>query len=501
MLSDSGRSRHLLERDLYRKCLDLVRVEDPDPLLGESLQLLLEIAGARAGYIELRDPNSAFQRTWVAADGVEAGERAHIEQRISHGVIAEAVETGQTVHVASAQLDDRFSVRDSVKLEEIEAVLCVPLTAPGAAGVVYLQNFVGGGSFSSDDVTCVRTVAEYLGALTSRLLELHRHRGAQDCTREARQRLRLEGLVGRSPALAQVLERLELLAGMETNVLITGPSGTGKSLFARLLHDNSDRAQAPFVALNCATLPEALVENELFGAQRGAHSAAQQPVEGKVAAAEGGTLFLDEVGELPPSVQAKVLQLVQTRQYYPLGGTQPVHADVRIITATNRELEAEIEAGSFRKDLYYRIRGVQLRIPPLVQRREDIPLLMRHFCAHSCARNGLPEIVPSPAALAAAEFFDWPGNVRELASTCEEAVVNARLQRADEIELRHLFPSADPDTPPGFQESRQRWECSFLHQTLEKHDWNVVQSARSLQMSRSHLNALIRRHQLRRAAD
>lgn len=497
-MSESGGSRHLLERDLYRKCLDLVRVDDPRPLLDEALRLLLEIAGARAGYIELRDPRSADDRCWVAVAGVEDDERAQIEARISKGVVAEALETGEIVHVASAMLDDRFSIRESVQLERIEAVLCVPITAPDSSGVVYLQNHAGGGQFSGADVECVRTVAEYLGPLTSRLLELQRRRQEDDRTVHVRERLRLDGLVGRSQALAAVLERLELLASMDNNVLITGPSGTGKSLFARLLHENSTRRDAPFVALNCAALPEALVENELFGAERGAHSTAQRPVDGKVAAAENGTLFLDEVGELPLSVQAKVLQLVQNREYYPLGGTRPIQANVRIITATNRELEDELEHKSFRRDLYYRIRGVQLRIPPLVERREDIPLLVRHFCALSCSRNGLADIPPSPAALVAAEFYEWPGNVRELASACEEAVVNARLDHALEIEPRHLFPSQRADDAPSFHESRRRWECSYLQQTLAKHDWNVAQTARSLQMSRSHLNALIRRCELRR---
>jgi len=495
---ESAGSRQELERDLYQKCLSWVRVEDPRPLIDEALKLLVEIAGARAGYIELRDTRADEHRGWRAAAGLQDEEVATIEKRISHGVIAEAVETGEVVHVASAMLDDRFSVRASVKLEQIEAVLCVPLTAPNSAGVVYLQNHMGGGSFSNDDVTVVQTVAEYLGTLTSRLLELNRRRLEQDCTTRVRERMQLDQLVGRSAALAAVLERLELLASMDANVLITGPSGTGKSLFARLLHQNSTRANAPFVALNCAALPEGLVENELFGAERGAHSTAAEPVGGKVAAAEDGTLFLDEVGELPLAVQAKVLQLVQNREYYPLGGTRAVQANVRIITATNRELENELENNAFRKDLYYRIRGVQLRVPPLVERREDIPLLVEYFCAQSCERNGLAVLRPSPAALVAAEFSDWPGNVRELASACEEAVVNARLERALEIEPHHLFPAGDASKTPGFHESRQRWECSYLQKVLAKHDWNVAQSARSLKISRSHLNAMIRRCELRR---
>ena len=488
MLSESGGSRHLLERDLYRKCLGLVRVDDPRPLLEEAVRLLLEIAGARAGYIELRDARASESRSWTAAAGVEADERARIEDRISKGVIAEAIETGETVHVASAMLDDRFSVLESVQLERIEAVLCVPLSGSEATGVVYLQNHRGGGQFSNDDVACVRAVAEYLGTLSARLLELQRRRQQEDRTVQLRKRLQLGELVGRSSAIATVLERLELLASMDNSVLITGASGTGKSLLARLLHDNSTRRDGPFVVLNCSALPEAMIEGELFGGEG----------RGKVAAAEGGTLFLDEVSELPIPVQAKLLQLAQNGEYYPRGGTAVCSANVRIVAATNRNLEDALDDKTFRKDLYYQLRAVQLRVPALIERREDIPLLVRHFCISSCEKNGFDPISPSPSTLVAAEFFDWPGNVRELASACEEAVVNARLDRVPEIEPRHLFPSKGGDEAPTFQDARRRWECSFLEQTLTKYDWNVARTARALQMSRSHLNALIRRCELRR---
>jgi Nif-specific regulatory protein len=473
-------------------------MEDPDPLLEEALDLLLEVTSSRAGYIELRDPTSDDRRSWSADFGVDDAERANIERRISRGVIAEAVETGEVVHTASALLDERFAHRESVQREALNAVLCVPFSTTGAAGVVYLQDRSEGGAYGDQDVVCVQAIAEFLGTLSSRLLEVLRRRREQDHTSRVRDRLELEGLIGRSSALASVLERLEVLARMEANVLLSGPSGSGKSLFAKLLHQNSGRANAPFVALNCAALPETLVESELFGSEKGAHSTADQATAGKVAAAEGGTLFLDEVGELPIAVQAKVLQLVQTKEYYRLGGTRAITADVRIITATNRDLEEEIRNKTFRDDLYYRIRGLQLRIPPLVQRREDIPLLIAHYCEESCRRIGTPELTPSPAALAAAEFFEWPGNIRELASACEEAVINARLDGSLEIEPRHLFPTSEAPQAATFHEARQRWERSYLDKALHQQEWNVAKTARVQGMSRSHLNALIRRFDLRR---
>lgn len=498
---DDGGSRLRLERDLYRKCLEFVRVDDPEPLLEDALDLLLEVTSAQSGYVDLRDTRSGDQRSWTADFGVDEQGRADIEQRISTGIIAEAIQTGEVVHVASALLDERFAHRESVQREALDAVLCAPFSAEGAEGVVYLQDRAGGGSFEANDVTCVEDIARFLGKVSGRLLELKRRRREQDHTAAVRARLRLDGIIGRSQALARVLERAEVLATMEGNVLLTGPSGTGKSMFARVLHENSRRADAPFVELNCAALPEALVESELFGAERGAHSTAQQSLPGKVAGAEGGTLFLDEIGELPLSVQAKVLQLVQSKQYYRLGGNQPIKADIRIISATNRDLAEEINAKTFREDLYYRIRGLQLPVPPLVQRREDIPLLLQHFCAESCRTNGIPELLPSPALLATAEFLEWQGNVRELASACQEAVVNARLDGTLEVEPRHMFAQPKQGRTQNFHDSRQQWESSFLRQTLTRNKWNVAQTARELELSRSHLNSLIRRCGLTRTSE
>ncbi len=315
--------------------------------------------------------------------------------------------------------------------------------------------------------------------------------------------LDVDGILGRSEALRRLLERLAVVAPMESNVLLSGSSGTGKSTLARVLHRNSPRAKGPFVELNCAALPEGLVESELFGAERGAHSAVvARGTEGKVAAAEGGTLFLDEIGELPPSVQAKVLQLVQSKEYFPLGSRNVRRADVRIVAATNQSLEDAIASKAFREDLYYRLRGVQLRVPSLAERREDIPTLAQHFVAESCERLAVEPLSLSPEVLEAFEGAEWPGNIRELASVCDEAIVSARIERSDTIELRHAFPNA----PQGdaklltLHAARQRWERGFLAAELARRDWNVAATARELDISRSHLNTLIRRYGLSRAA-
>jgi len=501
------------ERDLFRQCLDLCQTEDPAPLLTQTVRLLTELAGAEHGYIEISDVAHASSRVWSAHVGVDDAHLEVIRSRISRGIVAEAMETGQTLHVPDALLDERFSARESVRRHQIRAVLCVPVRAEGISGVVYLQNGAAGSMgprFAEGDVRCVEEVAMFVGSVAGRLLELIRRRSSEDATVDARKQLRADAVIGRSAALARVLSRIAVVATLESNVLLTGPSGTGKSMLARILHDNSQRATAPFVELNCAALPEALVESELFGAERGAHSGvAQRGMDGKVAAAEGGTLFLDEIGELQPSIQAKLLQFLQSKEYYRLGATKPSRANVRIIAATNRDLETAMAEGTFRQDLYYRLRGVLVAVPSLGERREDVPVLAAHFCAEMCTKNNLPAMTLSHGALAAIEFADWPGNVRQLASRCDEAVIAARMEGATTIEIRHVFGGAPErgkvrDDEEGlaractFQQFRDLRDRTFLEKALHGRDWNVAQTARDLEMSRSHLNALIRRYDLHR---
>src|SRR6185503_5405365 len=194
-----------------------------------------------------------------------------------------------------------------------------------------------------------------------------------------RRTLKASAIIGKSRALAGVLTQAAAAAPLDVTVLLTGPSGTGKTQLARVIHESSPRARGPFVELNCAALPEALLESELFGVLPGAHSTATRKIAGKVAAAEGGTLFLDEIGELKPAAQAKLLKLLESREYYPLGATHPVCADVRVIAATNLDIKAAVQRKDFREDLFYRLQVLPIRLPSLAERREDVALLAEHF--------------------------------------------------------------------------------------------------------------------------
>ena len=234
-------------------------------------------------------------------------------------------------------------------------------------------------------------------------------------------------IISVDPRLVEVLETIDRVGRSTCTVLVTGESGTGKELIVAALHDASTRHSAPLITINCGAIPNELVESELFGHAKGAFTGAQATRRGLVAAAEGGTLFLDEVGELPLVVQVKLLRLLQQREYTPLGETRAVKCDVRIAAATNRDLEAEVKAGRFREDLFYRLNVIHLELPPLRERKNDLEILARHFCRVLADRSGRDDLKGlSPAAVAAITAFPWPGNVRALENALERGVLLAK---------------------------------------------------------------------------
>jgi Nif-specific regulatory protein len=492
------------ERDLYRQLLDLGAQNELAPFLEEALALVVEVTRAHRGYLELHDErDTAGKPRWSIAHGLTEDEIAGVRSTISRGIIAETLATGETIVTPSALLDPRFQHRGSVRIGRIDAVLCAPVGADPPVGVLYLQRREGAGPFSAEDREKAEMFARHLAPLADRLLV--RQQRDPDPTAPFRETLRLESVVGRSHALAALLRQVSLVAPLDINVLLTGDSGTGKSQIARVIHDNGPRAGHPFVELNCAALPEGLIESELFGALPGAHSTAAHRVEGKVAAAECGTLFLDEIGDLSPPAQAKLLHLLHARQYYPLGSAKPVRADVRVIAATNVNLEAAVAERRFREDLFYRLQVLPVRVPSLAERREDIAELATFFCAAACDRHGLPHIALSKGALRAAESAEWPGNVRQLAHAVEAAVIRAAGERAPRVERTHLFPDrAEVETEEApvltFQEATRRFQARLLRETLEDAGWNVMEVARRLDLARSHVYNLIRAFGLERAA-
>jgi DNA-binding NtrC family response regulator len=478
------------ERDFYRRLLDLGSQREIEPLLEEALALIVEVTGAKTGYLELHDEDASRPRFWRGVQCSDA-DLDKIRSSISRGIIARALSEGRTIETASALVDVRFADLGSVRQHEIQQVLCAPVGEP-PLGVLYLQGRTRPGPFGDTDRGHAELFTRQLAPLADRLVrrdDLQRF----DYTVEARKRVRCPEIVGRSRSLAQVLQSASHVAPLDVDVLITGPSGSGKSMLARVIHNNSPRAGGPFVELNCAAIPETLLESELFGAERGAHSTAMRKAQGKVAAAEGGTLFLDEIGELSAGAQAKLLQLLATREYHPLGAATPVRADVRIISATNANLQQRVAQKQFREDLYYRMHVVPVEVPGLETRREDIPDLVEHFVAESCTRHKLPILAISPRALVACREAAWPGHMRQLAHAIEAAVIRAHGERALSLREHHIFPKAPHDAAdaPTLAEATRAFQRRHIVQALESHDWNVSETARALDVTRSHLYNLI----------
>ncbi|HYB72918.1 MAG TPA: sigma-54 dependent transcriptional regulator [Candidatus Sulfotelmatobacter sp.] len=333
------------------------------------------------------------------------------------------------------------------------------------------------------------------------------HRRLEEENRQLRQRLEPEQeLVGESPAIRRLREQIAAAAPTHGRVLIRGENGTGKELIARAIHRQSLRRDRPFVAVNCAAIPEELIESELFGHEKGAYTGATAQRRGKFEQADGGTIFLDEVGDMSQKTQAKVLRVLQEQTFERVGGNDTLTADVRVIAASNKDLEAAMQAGTFREDLFYRLNVIPFEVPPLRERKEDIPVLARHFLAGYCVEYGKREKTLGAAAMDRLVQHPWPGNVRELRNLMERMVI---MVPANRIEPRDLEPSLAPrpgegpgadaaaQALPGLEavtlkDGRARFERAFLLRHLEASGWNITRTAERLGIERSNLHRKLR---------
>ncbi len=311
-----------------------------------------------------------------------------------------------------------------------------------------------------------------------------------------------DNIIGTSSSLKALLAKVEKVAIRDTSVLITGESGTGKELIAQAIHYNSPRREKPFVAINCGALPESLLESELFGSKKGAFTGATENRQGLLEAADGGTLFLDEVGNLPMNVQKTLLRFLQEQEFLRLGDTRPIKVNVRILSATNSELQAEVREGSFREDLFYRLNVVNLHLPALRERREDIPLLASDFIRKQNEKFGTAVCGLSPEALQAARDYFWPGNIRQLRNVIEACMA---IESGDTISLQVLqqfieVDSANPslDAEDGYASALARFETEYLKGLLARTGGNVEAAAREAGMNMATIYRKLKKYEIRK---
>ncbi|MGV3625639.1 MAG: sigma 54-interacting transcriptional regulator [Archangium sp.] len=450
---------------------------------------LASVVGAERACVELYKRDG---QTLTVSFRCTSEQEEEIRSVTSRGIVSSAIASGKTVHTPYALLDTRFGKQPSVQNQRLEAVLCVPFDG-AQTGVLYLEGMRGAGPFSPAHVQLAEHVARFLGPLLSMRAPAQEN-AVNDPTGPFRQKLRLEALAGRSRSMARVFEQLTLVAPLDITVLLTGESGTGKTQLARAIHDNSPRGAGPFVEVNCAAIPEQLFESELFGTREGAFTGAKQ-LRGKVAAADGGTLFLDEVSEIPLTAQGKLLQLLQSKQYYSLGSTGLTTANIRVIAASNANLEALVGEKRFREDLLYRLNTFTVRMPSLAERPEDIGPTLDFLSERVCFEHGLPQLQLSTRFRIACETMEWPGNVRQLRSRLEQAMIRAVAEQAQQVEARHLEGSKIVDgdeAVQSFAEATRIFQRELVRRTLESCDWNVREVARRLELTRSHVYNLIR---------
>jgi two-component system response regulator GlrR len=323
--------------------------------------------------------------------------------------------------------------------------------------------------------------------------------GATSTTPVADESTWLTGIVTRSSRMQELIAKARLIAPTEASVLILGESGSGKELLARAIHEASPRAARSFVAINCAAIPAELLESELFGHMRGSFSGATRDHPGLFAAAEGGTILLDEIGDMPLALQAKLLRVLQERHVRPVGSTSAREIDVRLISASNRNIEAAVAEGSFRDDLYYRLNVVTLRLPSLAERRDDIPLLAMHFLLELATRYERQVNGFSPEAMALLVSADWPGNVRQLRNVVEQAVALATSAVVPESAVQDAIKHQSRQFT-SLEEARRRFEHDYLVQLLKITSGNVTQAARLARRNRTEFYKLLQRHKLEPSA-
>jgi transcriptional regulator with GAF, ATPase, and Fis domain len=466
---------------------DLHALHATEAITRRLLELALETIPVERAIVHLLDEESAKPAVLFALDRRGSTVPFTVPQQRLERIVAE----GKAMLWPKGTQDD--NVESPADDPPPQPFLAAPLTGPrGLLGVLYLDLPEPGTRFDERHLNLLTAAAGIASAAlaNARLLEWLR------AEKERIEAALDSGMVGESLPMREVGRFLARAAPTDSTVLLLGESGTGKEVAARALHRGSRRATRPFVPLNCATLTETLLENELFGHEKGAFTGAVDRKPGKIEAAEGGTLFLDEVGELPPALQAKLLRVLQEREYERVGGTRTLKADVRVVAATNRDLEKAMREGRFREDLFYRLNVITLTLPPLRDRPEDIPLLASHFAAHFSRRLSRRTAGFTPEARACLQRYSWPGNVRELMNAVERALVlgEGEIIRPEDLPetILEASPLASAGPVSAYHESVNAFKRRLILDALDQAGGNVTKAAERLDLNPTYLHRLMR---------
>jgi transcriptional regulator with GAF, ATPase, and Fis domain len=462
-------------------------IRDQDSLQWQLLGFIFDVVPAERGAVLLGDGPQEFAST-AAWDRVRGpGHPVRVSRTVVERVLRDRV--GLVVSDISGNETLR-QVKTLVELK-VSCLLCVPLMAAGKVlGAIYVDSCNPEAEF---DETHLQVMAAVAGIASLAFENVRHWEQLRQENQELRAEIELEhNMVGAGPCMRKVFEFIRRVAPTESTVLVQGESGTGKELVAHAIHRNSPRADRPFVAINCAAIAETLLESELFGHEKGAFTGAASQKKGKVEVAEGGTLFLDEIGELAPGLQAKLLRVLQEREFERLGGTRPIKLDIRLIAATNRSLTDAVKAGTFRNDLYYRLNVVTLTMPSLRERREDIPLLANYFVAKASRKCNMRIKPLAPETVTCLTNYDWPGNVRELENALERALVLGSTDSILPDDLPEGILEADSAAPAStnkYHGTIKEAKKQLVVQALQQANGDYIEAAKALGM---HPNSLLR---------
>lgn len=473
-------------------------VLDLDQLLELIIDTATRMMEAKASSLLLLDEKTK-KLYFKVATGEKGKEVRQFEVSLGEGISGYVAETGEPLLIPDVSKDPRWDKRISEYIGfNTVSIACVPMKMDNRIiGVVEIIDKEDGTPLKEEDVKILSVIADMASMAISNAKEIDQvKRENRDLKEELSGKYQI---IGESKKLNAVIYDALKVANSKTTTLILGESGTGKELLARLIHHAGPRKSMPMIVLNCAALPETLLEDELFGHEKGAFTGATARKTGKFELADRGTIFLDEIAEMSPGMQAKLLQVLQEGVFYRVGGVEPITVDVRVISATNRDIIKEIEKERFREDLYYRLNVVQLQMPPLRDRKGDIPLLADYFLNLFGTETGFQNMKISKEAMEKIMGYDWPGNVRELRNAVERAVV---MGNKSEILPEDLPIGGDDREQPGLEvglslkEALDKFKREFIRINLEHSGGNRSKAAKVMKIQRTYLSRLISRYNL-----